>query len=132
MSDFALDISRFVKKANGNIDVVVRKITFEVFSRVIRKTPVDTGRARGNWIASADRPVLVALDGAKSEQQALADAGSVALKQSAGGVVFLANNLPYIQRLENGWSDQAPAGMVGTTLAEFPGVVSVSVRSVDK
>lgn len=132
MSDFALDISRFVKKANGNIDIVVRKITFEVFSRVIRKTPVDTGRARGNWIASADRPVLVALDGAKSEQQALADAGSVALKQPAGGVVFLANNLPYIQRLENGWSNQAPAGMVGTTLSEFPGIVSVSVRSVDK
>lgn len=132
MSDFALDISRFVKKANGNIDVVVRKITFEVFSRVIRKTPVDTGRARGNWIASADRPVLIALDAAKTEQQALADAGSVALKQPAGGVVFLANNLPYIQRLENGWSDQAPAGMVGTTLAEFPGVVSVTVRSVNK
>lgn len=132
MSDFALDISRFVKKANGNIDVVVRKITFEVFSRVIRKTPVDTGRARGNWIASADRPVLVALDGAKSEQQALADAGAVALKQPAGGVVFLANNLPYIQRLENGWSDQAPSGMVGTTLSEFPGIVSVTVRSVNK
>lgn len=132
MSDFAIDISRFVKKANGNIDVVVRKITFEVFSRVIRKTPVDTGRARGNWIASADRPVLVALDGAKSEKQALSDAGSVALKQPAGGVVFLANNLPYIQRLENGWSDQAPAGMVGTTLSEFPGIVSVTVRSVDK
>lgn len=34
--------------------------------------------------------------------------------------IYIANGLPYILRLENGWSKQAPAGMVAITLAELP------------
>jgi hypothetical protein len=34
-------------------------------------------------------------------------------------VVWLSNNLPYANRLENGWSKQAPAGMVNLTFAEL-------------
>jgi len=34
--------------------------------------------------------------------------------------IFIVNGLPYINRLENGWSQQAPNGMVAITLAELP------------
>ena len=37
-----------------------------------------------------------------------------------GGVTFMANNLPYAHRLEfEGWSRQAPEGMVRRTVARF-------------
>ena len=32
--------------------------------------------------------------------------------------IYIQNNLPYANRLENGWSNQAPAGMVALTIAE--------------
>jgi hypothetical protein len=132
MTDFVANIARFVKKANGNVDLVVKKITFDVFSRVIRKTPVDTGRARGNWLCSTDNPLTVQLSGARSAEATISDMGAIALRQPAGGVVYLTNNLPYIHRLENGWSQQAPAGMVGTTLTELPYIVQVQAREVAK
>lgn len=38
--------------------------------------------------------------------------------------IFLTNNLPYIERLERGWSKQAPTGMVALTVAEFGGIAA--------
>jgi hypothetical protein len=32
---------------------------------------------------------------------------------------YIQNNLPYAERLENGWSKQAPHGMVKITLYEL-------------
>ena len=36
-----------------------------------------------------------------------------------GQTMYLTNSLPYAQRLESGWSGQAPAGMVKVTIANF-------------
>ena len=33
--------------------------------------------------------------------------------------IIIQNNLPYANRLENGWSKQAPKGMVALTLSEM-------------
>lgn len=40
-----------------------------------------------------------------------------------GHVYYFANNLPYARALENGWSRQAPRGMVALTMMEFPAIV---------
>ena len=49
-TDFTLDLSKFKTKVGVRTDAVLRRVAFEAFSSVIRKTPVDTGRARANWI----------------------------------------------------------------------------------
>jgi hypothetical protein len=49
---------------------------------------------------------------------------------TAGKIIFLTNTLPYILRLEEGYSKQAPIGMVYTTLREFPQVVESAAGSV--
>ena len=41
-------------------------------------------------------------------------------------VIFITNNLPYINALENGHSDQAPSGMLAVTLNE----VEAGIRDV--
>jgi len=39
-------------------------------------------------------------------------------------VIYLTNNLPYAQRLEEGYSQQAPAGMVALTIQEFQAIAN--------
>jgi hypothetical protein len=58
LGNFELDIQRFVDKANGNINLVVRKVALDLFTRVIMKSPVDTGRfgAIGRWRSGRFRP----------------------------------------------------------------------------
>src|SRR5690348_12134846 len=108
---FALDVSRWAAKARGRADLVVRKVSLDVFSRVIKRTPVDTGRARGNWQASIGAQAVgeVATTD-KSGASTVAAAQAVTSQAKAGDVVWLINNVPYIRRLETGWSKQAPAG----------------------
>ena len=42
----------------------------------------------------------------------------------AGDVIYLTNNLPYAVPLEEGYSKQAPAGMVALTVQDFQSVVA--------
>lgn len=37
---FSADIQKFVEKANGNIETVIRKVSFDLFRKVIAKSPV--------------------------------------------------------------------------------------------
>jgi hypothetical protein len=53
----------------------------------------------------------------------VAKSEAVTMGVKAGDTITLVNNLPYAQRLENGWSGQAPNGMVSLTAQEFQQVV---------
>ena len=132
---FAADISRFCKKYDADMRLVVRKITFEAFKRIILRTPVDTGRARANWGISEGQPLTLEIE---SEDKS----GSATLQTAASGVqswlchgsIFLTNNLPYIGVLEYGKDDgtpgssQAPQGMVRVTLEEMQAWIQNSVK----
>lgn len=131
LGNFELQISRFVEKANGNIDLVIRKIALDLFKRVISKSPVDTGRFKGNWqvaIGSIPAGTLEVDDKAGSATIAKADAVALGLK--AGDVIYLVNNLPYSRRLEYGHSKQAPTGMVRTSVQEYGAVVTKAANEV--
>lgn len=137
-AQFVAQINAFVDKANGNVELVARKIALDVFKRVVRKTPVDTGRAKGNWQATYGSPAsgeVGYVDRTKRGNISAPrerDLASTALAWNpAESSIFLTNNLPYIGRLENGSSDQSPAGMVKVTLAEYPGIVEVNARGVE-
>jgi hypothetical protein len=129
---FALDVSRWVAKANGNTDLVLRKITLDLTRSVVMKTPVDTGRARGAWSVSiATIPPYEVKPEDKSGGNVLSKAaGTINSEVKAGQVIYLTNTLPYILRLEEGYSKQAPAGMVGLTLREWPGIVRTSTAGL--
>ncbi len=51
-----------------------------------------------------------------------------AAQAKAGDVIYLANSLPYIRRLEYGWSKQAPAGMVRGTVGEFQQAIDKALK----
>lgn len=107
---FADDIRRFSVKAGESSDRIVRAITLSLFNGIIRDTPVDTGRARGNWQTTVGAP-------ASGEVDRVGASVSIAEVESntppgAGQETYLANDLPYIVQLEEGTSKQAPEGMV--------------------
>jgi len=129
--NFTLDIQRFVDKANGNIDLVVRKIALDLFKRVIMKSPVLSGRFRGNWqvaigMIPAGTLALDDRDGSATIARVTADT----LDVKAGEIIYLVNNLSYSRRLEFGYSKQAPTGMVRTTILEYGAVVANAVSEV--
>ena len=46
-----------------------------------------------------------------------------------GGMEFyFTSNLPYAERLEYGWSEQAPAGMVRVSVASWQSIVEDEIR----
>lgn len=145
MSTFALQISQFVEKAKANADAVVRKVVIDVAASVVDMSPVGDaalwqnpppksylgGRFRANWQlgeGSAPNGTLPDIDpsGSASKARILA-----ALPPNAAGKVFyLVNNLPYSQKLEDGWSKQAPAGMVMLTVIKWNNIVENAVSGV--
>ena len=125
---FRKDIGRFVDKATAAHDKITRAATLELFSGVIKGTPVDTGRARGNYQVSVGAPAAGELDREDpSGAQAIADVQQKT-PPGAGQVTLLTNNLPYIEALERGSSTQAPEGMVRKNVDRVQSIVDAAIR----
>lgn len=59
-----------------------------------------------------------------SSAQTLTQHGlTLSLNDSSGKTVSISNPQPYAQRVEEGWSSQAPYGMMRTSVAEFKGLI---------
>ena len=113
---FALDLSKACEKAKGQTELAARKVMLDLFSRVIMKSPVDTGRFRANWNVGYGSPDKTTT---QSTNSALGKVQAEIATAKLDGSIFLSNSLPYSIRLENGWSVQAPAGMVRLSLVEI-------------
>lgn len=135
---FSLDITNWVKKAKGRSDKVIKKVVIDLGTSIIMKNPVGNpdlwkspapagyvgGRSRANWQYGNGVMPSGTIDAEDQTGQKTIAAliGKVSLSDVAS-VHWIANSLPYIVRLENGWSKQAPAGMVGLTVTEFQQIV---------
>lgn len=124
---FTADLSKYAAKVKSDIGTAKRAIVYEVFKQVVKKTPVDTGRAKANWFVSDNAPSL--LVDQRKDRSALGNIGKYTAQELEKitielGIDFLTNNLPYIEVLERGSSRQAPAGMVRTTLSQFVAIAA--------
>lgn len=127
---FALQLAEFAEQAKGAVDASLREIIIELGNSLIRMSPVDTGRFRGNWHLSIDVVENVTFDDADpSGQEAIAALVSSVSDFTAGQAAYIINNLPYAIPLEYGHSTQAPKGMVRVTLARFQQIVNEAVRN---
>lgn len=125
---FAVDVSKWAAKAKAGMAAVMKRTAFELSGRVIERTPVDTGLAKSSWRMSAGSPDLSAPDSPGSIPNVAQEVGNWDPETQKS--FFTTNSLPYMERLEYGWSNQAPAGMVRVTVAEFADVVQGAVVEV--
>jgi hypothetical protein len=105
----------------GSVIDLQRKMALEAIQRLIKKTPVDSGRARGGWqtaIGPGNNTDNGIFD--KSGGSAIQETEKV-VNQLGSQFVLLTifNNVPYITFLEDGSSSQAPRGMVRLTIQEL-------------
>lgn len=117
---FTLDVANFVKKAKKNPETVMRQVSIKLFTAIIKGSPVDTGRFRMNWQISNYVPAEGIIDAVdKTGNNATGRVENFALSSGEWQTFTLTNNLPYAERLEYGYSNQAPSGMVRVNVARF-------------
>lgn len=120
MSKFTLDIQAFVAKAKKNPETVMRAVSLKLFSAIIKSSPVDTGRFRGNWQTAGATPATGFIAGVDPTGNKAFNSAATYITNSPNWYEFtLTNNLPYAQRLEYGWSKQAPQGIVRINVTRF-------------
>ena len=107
------DVQKAIDQTRINADKKIRAIYLKGLRGLILQTPVDTGRARGNWFLSVSSPVGVT---AKSGRLSMIKAIKAMPKHILDKKIYLTNNLPYIVALEYGHSKQAPKGWVRAEL----------------
>lgn len=93
-----------------------------ILNDLLMVTPVDSGQAISNWQVALDQPPQERLPAyfpgklgstaVVCRTAALEAAQSVLGAKKAGQTVYISNVLPYIRRLNDGYSDQEPAGFV--------------------
>jgi hypothetical protein len=128
--DFTSAVRAHGINALKRVDRIRRASALEVMKLIIYATPVDTGRARGNWQISLNAPMTVVTGrddrgGGAVMAEAMANLGSLT------DVVWMTNNLPYIKKLEyDGHSQQAPNGMFRKAVARWDEIVTAKAGSM--
>lgn len=129
MATFSADLRGFKNRAIEDLDRVRRASIIEFFSLVIDATPVDQGFLRGAWQLQLNSPATGRVErrdpsGAAAKAQLLSDLGTMK------DVVWFTNTMPYASRIEyDGWSAQAPVGMVRSNLPRWPAIVAAKARA---
>lgn len=125
---FSNDIRRFNNKAEKAAEMVFRGSSLEILSAIIRRTPVKTGRLRGNW--QTDLNTFAAGTTEDTASVALRNVRRKTGSMKLTDKVTMMNNLPYAQVIERGSSMQAPFGMVRVTVAEWKILVMRKARAI--
>ena len=140
------DLMREISKRTGaKIENVVIEAGVKMTDSIMAKSPVDTGRFRGSWTSTSSRPSRITNARWRTDRaiksEAIAKLTKAIEKQTT---FYIVNNLPYANVLEyglypknvkkgtknrktkrfeirtvNGFSRQAPAGMVRVTVKEY-------------
>lgn len=141
MSEFEVDIDKFVSKTNKKLDEFVLEFTQDIAEKVVTRSPVDTGFFRSNWRIGIGAPSRESKDEkpegfeageAVATQTSLGAITPKLIGAGAGDVIYINNNADYGERLEYGHSSQAPSGMVRITVAEAPSIARSVARRLNK
>lgn len=122
MANFTADLTKFVEKTKIKIDVVIRKVALQALRGVVLKTAVLTGRLRGNWrVAMSAANLSVQWDLFDKGGEATIAKGATIIATTPKNqdvTIYITNNLPYAQWIEDGHSKKAPQGMLKITFVE--------------
>jgi len=110
---------------------ISRRAMFTISRNIIKRSPVLTGRFRGNWFSQLGSPSTEMTENVdESGQIALSKTQKTVEKVEFGHVFYFINNLPYALALEFGHSKvKAPAGMVRVSLADYKNIVAKEARA---
>lgn len=126
MAGTLLDLANRLDKKAEVISVAASdhavKVALTVVGDLAYHTPVDSSQALSNWDVTLDSPATAkhgphfpGKQGSTqkaSAQETIDRAKRILATKQPGQRIFITNNQPYINRLNNGYSAQVPAGFV--------------------
>ena len=127
-SNFGKEADRFLEGTAGRkIGALRRAIAIDALEQLIQYTPVDTGRARGNWIVNIGAPSSDYDPENKDKSGEAARAAGLAIisqarwryKGTFTSDLYIVNNTPYIEYLEDGRSLDASLGFMSARTKVF-------------
>ena len=80
-------------------------------------SPVDSGRFKGSWQVGAGQQPAPPPEGVDPSGQSTLARGRGEIAKYRKGNLILESDLPYSDRIDNGWSGQAPAGVSNLAVA---------------
>ncbi len=118
MAGWSTPPTAFIAQIEGDMTKQLRIIAMALLGEIVSRSPVDTGRFRGNTTVTIGSPVF-------TNSQTLDPTGSTTVSAGASvlsglkpfSIIYIQNNLPYAEKLENGRSKQAPSGVFGLAFA---------------
>lgn len=121
LATFGRRMGRLSERVESNALFIKKKVARNVHTVVVRTTPIDSGRARFSWNVNMNRPNYT-YDYASFEGGARRGdwvgkmaASSIAIQAATQkDSVYISNGLPYIGKLNRGYSSQAPRDYVRT------------------
>lgn len=123
-NQFARNMTKLAKTVEQRQHERVNKLALSITLKLLQDTPVDTAQAISNWILSlggpADEQIGPYTPGefGSTRQMNIGAAYNVAMfgisDRNLGQTIYIQNSLPYIVKLNNGWSAQAPSGFFQT------------------
>lgn len=126
---FGETVASWARQTHKTLDQVHQETIKRLFSSIVMDTPVLTGLARGNWqtrVGTDPSGPISRLDPLGVEVLAEIERNL----GKAGDTVYMSNQVPYIDRLERGWSKQAPSGMLRRNVSGFGPLVKVVVEEL--
>lgn len=100
-------------------------LTLGVDELLRENTPRDTGWAAANWVPSIGAPNLIPqledpspVDVAGAARQGASSAAALSSYSIEQGSTFVSNGVPYLPKLNDGHSQQAPAGFIEASVVQ--------------
>jgi hypothetical protein len=122
LGQFAENMKRRAADVERNTSKTVRAVALVADRELVLQTPVDTGRARSNWIVTLGNPATKTIEpyskgekgstGTANASAAIAQGAATISQRKEGQDISISNNLDYIGKLNEGSSAQAPAQFV--------------------
>ncbi|QHJ82310.1 MAG: hypothetical protein [Bacteriophage sp.] len=118
INKFHGSIDEWIDAAGAGVEQVAEEFLIAVNNDIILRSPVDTGRFRGNWqVTLNDMPMHSVNLYSKTGQESIERGEAVIRGIFSGGAavrsVHFSNLLIYANALEYGHSQQAPLGVLG-------------------
>jgi hypothetical protein len=139
---FKQDFAAMMKRAAGREDQLVRMSALGLGTAVVNRSPVDSGRFRGNWQYGAGQ---VNFDiNSPEDKTGASSIGRIAVGLQGwkrGETIYITESLPYSRKLEyglygngpkttGGYSTQAVGGMVRISVMEFKANIKKQAASL--
>lgn len=102
----------------------MQKLSLDFLRGVVFMSPVKDGRFRNNWMTQIGTPSDEVTDEVDPSGAKAISRGAQEIEQLPQfSAIYLTNNVPYARRLEEGYSQRAPAGVVQVTFTNITSVL---------